>query len=344
MKIVTFGELLLRLAPIGYKKLFQNECIEATFCGSEANVAVSLANFGMQSVFVTMLPDNEIGHASSDSLRYFGVDTHHIKYRNGRMGLFYLEKGASQRPSKVIYDRTDSAFAKSIRDDFDWSKIFDECNWFHWSGITPALSDELIDVLLEACTVAKKRGIKISCDLNYRAKLWNEEKAEHVMSKLMPFVDVCIGNEEDAEKVLGIPGCLDGISANNTYTLELDNRIRIAKEIYSEFGCEYIAFSLRNSYSASLNGWSGFLYDSCAAEAFLSKEYEIQIVDRVGGGDSFAAGIIYSLLKNLDNQESIDFAVAASCLKQTIEGDFNRVSVVEINNLINCGGSGRIQR
>ncbi|MCR4793861.1 MAG: sugar kinase [Ruminococcus sp.] len=341
MKIVTFGELLLRLAAPGYTKLLQKDSFDATFCGSEANVAVSLANFGVNVSFVTKLPDNDVGIAAVRSLNYFGVDTSDIVYGNGRMGLYYLEKGASQRPSKVIYDREYSAIALSKRSEFDWDRLFNEAKWFHLTGITPALSDELAEICLEACKIAKNKGLTVSCDLNYRKKLWTSDKAKEIMSKLMPYVDLCIANEEDADKVLSIKAektnIENGIINNEAYE-------QVAKEICRSYGCKYVAFTLRRSYSASMNGWSGMLYCKDQDTAFYSNEYNIQIVDRVGGGDSFSGALIYSLLSDFDNQQCIDFAVAASCLKHSIEGDYNRVTVQDVESLINNGGNGRVQR
>lgn len=341
MKILTFGELLLRLASKGYTKLFQNECLEATFCGGEANVAVSLSVLGLESEFITVLPDNDIGHAAINSMRYFGVKTDKVLYGNGRMGVYFLEKGASQRPSKIIYDREYSAISLARRSDFDWERIFQDVDWFHWTGINPALSEEMSYIIEDACTVAKKMGIVISCDLNYRKKLWSSEKAQFVMPKLLKYVDVCIANEEDAEKTLGLKICDSNVEAGK---INKEGYVDIAKKIHDSYGCKYIATTLRESYSASINGWSAMLYDAIHDMCEFSKKYEIQLVDRVGGGDSFAAGLIYGLLMGMDTHEIIEFATAASCLKQTIEGDYNRSTLEEIKNLINNGGSGRVQR
>lgn len=339
MKVITFGEILLRLAAPGNTKLFQKDSLDSTFCGGEANVAVSLSIFGLNSTFVTKLPDNEVGQAAVNSMRYFGVDTNDIIYGNGRMGLYYLEKGVSQRPSKIIYDREHSAIAQAKRDDFDWDKIFDGADWFHWTGITPALSDELTDICEDACKVAKGKGLTVSCDLNYRGKLWSPEKAQSVMKPLMKYVDVCICNEEDAAKALGIETPFTDVG-------ELNNAgyVHVAEMIYSYYGCKYIATTLRESYSASRNGWSAMLYDAEKLEAYTSTKYDIQIVDRVGGGDSFAAGLIFAMCKKMNCQDAINFATAASCLKQTIEGDYNRTTVHEVMSLLKAGGSGRVQR
>lgn len=339
--ILSFGELLLRLASPGYTRFLQKDSFEATFCGAEANVAVSLANYGLNSRFLTVLPDNDIGFAAANSLKWFGVDTSLIKYHSGRMGLFFLEKGASQRPSKVIYDRSYSSIALSKAVDYDWDFLFDGVKWFHFTGITPALSDELADICLNACKKANKRGITVSCDLNYRSKLWSTEKAQSVMNEIMQYVDVCFANEEDAEKVLGIKAQNSDIG---TGVISKEGYQYVANQICQRFGCKYIAISLRKSYSASHNGWSAMLYDTETDSAFFSKEYDIQIVDRVGSGDSFTAGVIYGLVNHKSNQDTIDFAAAASCLKHSIEGDFNRVTVDDVEQLIRSSGNGRVVR
>lgn len=341
MKVLSFGEILLRLAAPGYTKLFQKDSLDSTFCGGEANVAVSLSIFGLESAFLTKLPDNDVGIAAVNSMRYFGVDTSKIIYGSGRMGLYYLEKGASQRPSKVIYDRSYSAIAMANPNEFDWDNIFEGIDWFHWTGINPALSDSLASICLEACKVAKEKGITISCDLNYRKNLWSSEKAKVVMTELMKYVDVCIANEEDADKVLGIRPENNDVESGK---LNKNGYEDVAKEICEKFGCKYVAITLRESYSASVNGWSAILYDSEQNQAYYSQKYEIQIVDRVGGGDSFTAGIIYGLISSKKNQEVIEFATAASCLKHTLEGDYNRTTVVDVENLLKSGGNGRVQR
>ncbi len=338
MRVITFGELLLRLSAPGYNKLFQRNSLNCTFCGGEANVAVSLSNFGLESVFVTKLPDNDVGHAAERSLNEFKVDTSKIYYGKGRMGLYYLEKGASQRPSKIIYDRENSAISIANNKDFDWDLIFDGADWFHFTGIDPALSQTLFEITLEACKTAKAKGLTISCDLNYRKKLWSSENAQKAMKILLKYVDVCIGNEEDAQMALGIKIENDVENAN----LNIDGYKTIAETIQKEYGCKYVAFTLRESYSASVNGWSAVLYH--VKDVCLSKKYDIQLVDRVGGGDSFAAGLIYGLITKMTNQEAIEFAVAASCLKQTMEGDFNRCSVEDVLALANGSGNGRVQR
>lgn len=341
MKVLSFGEILLRLAAPGYTKLFQKDNLDATFCGGEANVAVSLAIFGVESHFITKLPDNPVGRAAVNSMRYFGVNTDNIVYGDGRMGLYYLEKGASQRPSQVIYDRAYSAIAMAKSEEFDWDAIFEGVDWFHWTGINPALSDSLAAINLEACKIAKRKGITISCDLNYRKNLWSSEKAQSVMKELMPYVDICVANEEDAEKVLGIKAENNDIESGklNKFGYEY-----VAKQICANYGCKKVAFTLRESYSASRNGWSAMLYDADQKQAYFSRQYDIQIVDRVGGGDSFTAGIIYSLIIGKGNQDTIEFATAASCLKHTIEGDYNRTTIHDVKALLENGGSGRVQR
>lgn len=340
MKVLSFGEILLRLASPGYTKLFQKDSLDATFCGGEANVAVSLANFGVQSEFLTVLPDNDVGHASLNALKYFGVDTSKTFFKNGRMGLYYLEKGASQRPSKVIYDRAFSSIALAEPEDFDWDVLFDGVNWFHWTGINPALSDNMAQICEQACKKAKEKGITISCDLNFRKNLWSSEKAQKVMSNLVQYVDVCIANEEDADKVLGIKA-----PNNNVESGKLNKRgyEYVAKEICERFGCKKVAITLRESINASRNGWSGMIYNATGI-ANYSTHYDIDIVDRVGGGDSFTGAMIYSLITGKDDKSAIEFAIAASCLKHSIEGDFNRVTVSDVENLINNGGNGRVQR
>ena len=341
MKVITFGEILLRLAPQGHKKLFQNDMFETSFCGAEANVAVSLANYGLDSCFITRVPDNEVGQAAINSLRYFGVDTSKVIKGGERLGLYYLEKGASQRPSKVLYDRAFSAIANSNVEDYNWDRIFDGAEWFHFSGINPALSASMSKISLAACKVAKEKGIIISCDINYRSKLWTKNQAKETMSELMRYVDICIGNEEDAENVFGI-------KADNTDVLSgsVDHKSyeEVAKKISDQFDCKYVAITLRTSLSASTNKWAGMLYSTDKNEYHLSKEYTIDIVDRVGSGDSFAAGIIYSLLNKATAQDAIEFAIAASCLKHTQEGDYNRVGIEDVEALMNGDASGRVRR
>lgn len=338
-RVITFGEIMLRLAPEGYLRFVQADSFGATYGGGEANVAVSLANFGLDAAFVTKLPAHEIGQAAVNSLRRYGVDTSLITRGGSRVGIYFLEKGASQRPSKVIYDRADSAIAQAQTSDFDWDKIFAGANWFHFTGITPALNDTVADICLAACKAAKERGVKISCDLNYRNKLWSKEKAGQVMGQLCEYVDVCIANEEDASDVFGIRSTGTDVTKGE---VNREGYKEVAKKLADRFGFEKVAITLRESVSANDNNWSAMLYDG--KNYYFSKKYAMHIVDRVGGGDSFGAGLIYSLLSGLDAGDAIEFAVAASCLKHTIEGDFNMVSVPEVEKLAKGDGSGRVQR
>lgn len=338
-KVITFGEIMLRLAPEGYYRFVQAEKYGATYGGGEANVSVSLANFGLDTAFVTKLPKHEIGQAGVNSLRRFGVDTSYIVRGGDRVGIYYLEKGASQRPSKVIYDRAGSAIATAKKEDFDWNKIFEDAEWFHFTGITPALGDEIAEICLEACKAAKAKGITVSCDLNYRNKLWSKEKAGKVMAKLCEYVDVCIANEEDANDVFGIKAKDTDVT---TGKVNHEGYKDVAKQLADRFGFKKVAITLRGSISANDNNWAAMLYDG--SDYYFSKNYLIHIVDRVGGGDSFGAGLIYSLINNYGSQETIEFAVAASCLKHSIEGDFNMVTVDEVKKLAGGDGSGRVQR
>ena len=340
-RVVTFGELMLRLAPNGYYRFFQNDQMQATFGGGEANVAVSLANFGLDSVYVTKLPKHAIGQAAVDSLRYFGVDTSKIVRGGDRVGIYYLEKGASQRGSVCIYDRAHSAIAEAVPSDFDWDAIFEGADWFHFTGITPALGGELVEICKQACAAAKARGVKISCDLNYRGKLWTRAQAREAMTELCKYVDVCISNEEDAKDVFGIEA-----EGTDIYGGKLNHEgyISVAKQLSDKFGFEKVAVTLRTSISASDNDWAGMLYDAATGEACFSKSYHLHIVDRVGGGDSFGAGLIYALLSGKADQAAIEFAAAASALKHSIEGDYNRVSISEVEKLAGGDGSGRVQR
>ena len=338
-KCVTFGEIMMRLNPEGYLRFTQAGRFEASYAGGEANVAVSLANYGLDAAFVSKVPKHEIGQCAINALRQFGVDTSHIIRGGQRLGLYFVEKGASQRPSKVIYDRAASAIALADPSDFDWDQIFDGADWFHWTGITPALGGSLPQICLEACKAAKAKGLTVSCDLNYRKKLWTREQAQKIMSDLMPYIDVCIANEEDAKDVFGIAAANTDI---NVGTLDHESYVSVAQQIQERFGCKAVAITLRGSFSASVNDWAGMLYTD--GKAFFSPTYRIQIVDRVGGGDSFGAGLIYSLMIGKNAQQAIDFAVAASCLKHTIEQDYNHVSVAEVEMLAAGNASGRVQR
>ncbi len=338
-KVVTFGELMLRLAPEGYNRFVQADAFDAIYAGGEANVAVSLANYRMETEFVTKLPAHEIGQAALNALRKHGVGTKHIVRGGERLGIYFVEKGASQRASKVIYDRKNSSIAEANQSEFDWNAIFDGADWFHFTGITPALSDLCAQICLEACKKAKERGITVSCDLNYRNKLWSKEKANNIMEKLCQYVDICISNEEDAFDVFGI-------KANGTdlITGKVDHEAYkiVAAKLQEQFGFQKVAITFRESLSASDNNWSAMLYDG--TEYYFSKKYAIHIVDRVGGGDSFGGGLIYSHLSGYGPQRMIEFAVAASCLKHTIEGDINYVTVEEVEKLTDGDGSGRVLR
>lgn len=338
-RIITFGEVMLRLAPENYLRFVQSEKYEATFGGAEANVAVSLANYGMDAAFVTKLPAHEIGQSAVNSLRKFGVDTSLIVRGGERVGIYYCEKGASQRPSKVIYDRAYSSISMAVTADFDWDKIFTGADWFHFTGITPALSDCAAEICLEAARKAKERGITISCDLNYRKKLWSREKAGQVMNELCKYVDYLIANEEDAKDVFGIEADNTDIDSGR---LDMDGYISVADKLAKRFGFKGVAITLRESLSANDNYFSALLYTD--GKPYFSKRYLMHIVDRVGGGDSFGAGLIYSLLSGSGAQECVEFAVAASVLKHSIEGDYNMVSAGEVRTLMGGNASGRVQR
>jgi 2-dehydro-3-deoxygluconokinase len=338
-KIVTFGEIMMRLNPQGYLRILQSTNFEVSFAGGEANVAVSLANFGEHVSFVSKVPKHELGQSSVNALRNFGVNIDDVVRGGDRLGSYYVEKGASQRASKVIYDRKYSAISLAKKDDFNWDKIFEGATWFHFTGITPALGGELPEICLEACKKAKEKGITVSCDINYRSKLWDRKEANKVMSTLMPYVDVCIGNESDAKDVFNLQA---GDSNVEQGKLNQDGYIDVAKQLAKKFDIKTVAFTLRGSISASINTWAAMLYTN--GKAFFSPNYKIQIIDRVGGGDSFSAGLIYSLFNDYENQKAIDFAVAASCLKHTIEHDFNLVSLEEVNSLVDGNTSGRVVR
>lgn len=338
-KIITFGELMLRLAPDGYYRFLQVDTYGATYGGGEANVAVSLANFGLNPYFVSKMPKHEIGQAGVNSLRKYGVDTSFVTRGGDRVGIYFLEKGASQRPSKVIYDRAGSSIATAVKADFNWDEIFKDACWFHFTGITPALSDTLAEICLDACKAAKAKGITVSCDLNYRNKLWSKEKAGKVMGEICKYVDVCIANEEDSSDVFGIKASNTDITSGK---VSHDGYKEVAAELKKRFGFQKVAITLRSSISANDNRWSAMLYDG--KDFFFSKEYLMHIVDRVGGGDSFGAGLIYSLVSGYSSKDAIEFAVAASCLKHSIEGDYNQVSVDEVKKLAGGDASGRVQR
>ena len=338
-KVITFGEIMLRLAPEGYYRFTQATHLGATFGGGEANVAVSLANFGVDVAYVTKLPKHEIGQSAINELRRYGVNTELIVRGGDRVGIYFLEKGYSQRSSKVIYDRAGSSIASAKAEDFDWDTIFSGSDWFHITGITPALSDSMARISIDAVKAARQRGIVVSFDLNYRNKLWSKVKAGEIMSELCQYVDVCIANEEDAHDVFGISAKdTDVTSGKVNHKAYID----VARQLQTRFGFKAVAITLRTSISASENNWAGLYY--CDEKAYFSPSYHMMIVDRVGGGDSFGAGLIYASLNQMDPQSTIDFAVAASCLKHSIEGDFNQVGVDEVKKLMQGDGSGRVQR
>ncbi|MEF9918196.1 MAG: sugar kinase [Eubacterium sp.] len=338
-KVVTFGEIMLRLAPEGYMRFVQADRFGATYGGGEANVAVSLVNYGIAASFITKLPAHEIGQSAVNALRRYGVLTDQIVRGGNRVGIYFLEKGASQRPSKVIYDRAGASIAEAQATEFDWDRIFEGADWFHFTGITPALGDNVAEICLEACQKAQEKGISVSCDLNYRKNLWSKAKAEKVMSKLMPYVNVCIANEEDAGDVFGITADKTDVTKGN---VNHESYKEVSRKLKERFNFEKVAITLRGSISANDNHWAAMLYDG--VDYHFSKNYLVHIVDRVGGGDSFGGALIYALLKNKTAQDAIEFAVAASCLKHSIEGDFNQVSVEDVEKLATGNGSGRVER
>jgi len=338
-KIVTMGEIMLRLSSPGNSRFVQSQSFDVNYGGGEANVAVSLANYGHDAYFVTKLPTHEIGQAAVNSLRRFGVKTDFIARGGDRVGIYYLESGVSMRPSKVIYDRAHSAISEAIPQDFDFDAIMEGASWFHWSGITPAISDAAAELTRLACEAAKRHGVTVSCDLNFRKKLWTSAKAQSIMRPLMQYVDVCIGNEEDAELCLGFKPDAD-VTGGKT---DAEGYKGIFKAMLQQFGFKYVVSTLRESFSASHNGWKAMIYNG--QEFYQSKRYDIEpIIDRVGGGDSFAGGLIHGLLTKSTQGEALEFAVAASALKHTIPGDVNMVSVAEVETLAGGDASGRVQR
>ena len=339
-KIITFGEIMLRLSPEGCDRFVQADSLRVIPGGGEANVAVSLANYGHRSCYVTKLPSHEIGQIAVNALRKFGVDTEFIARGGDRIGLYYAETGASMRPSKVIYDRAHSAIAEAGVEDFDFDRIMDGAQWFHWSGITPAISDKAAELVRLACEAAKRHGLTVSCDLNFRKKLWTSEKAISIMRPLMKYVDVCIGNEEDAELCLGFKPDAD-VQAGHTDAAGYEG---IFRRMTEEFGFRYVVSTLRESFSATHNGWKALIFNG--REFYRSKRYDIDpIIDRVGGGDAFAGGLIHGMLKWPEDQASaLEFAVAASALKHTIGGDMNMVSEAEVLSLMGGNANGRVQR
>ena len=338
-KIITLGEIMLRLSPAGNYRFVQADNFDVIFGGGEANVAVSCANFGHDAYYVTKLPAHEIGQAAVNALRRYGVNTQYITRGGDRVGIYYCETGASMRPSKVIYDRAHSAIAEANPEDFDFDAIMEGADWFHWSGITPAISDKAAELTRLACEAAKRHGVTVSVDLNFRKKLWTSEKAQSIMRPLMKYVDVCIGNEEDAELCLGFKPDAN-VDAGET---SAEGYKGIFKAMAEEFGFKYVVSTLRESFSASHNGWKAMIYNG--KEFYESKRYDIApIVDRVGGGDSFSGGLIHGMLTKRTQGEALEFAVAASALKHTINGDFNMVTVAEVEALAGGSANGRVQR
>lgn len=338
-KVVTFGEIMLRLSPPGYKRFVQANSFDVIYGGGEANVAVSLANYGVPTEFVTKVPEHEIGQCAINSLRQLGVGTQHILRGGERLGIYFLEHGASQRPSKVIYDRAHSSISQVQPGEFNWEEIFKDAGWFHFTGITPALGEGPAKVTLEALQAAKAQGVTVSVDLNYRKKLWTPEQANKTMSQFMEYVDLVIANEEDAEKVFGIKAGESNVTAGK---LSEEGYREVAKQLMDRFGLKKVAITLRESLSASDNNWSALLYNG--QEFYRSRIYTIHIVDRVGGGDSFGGGLINGLLSGKGDQDALEFAVAASCLKHTVFGDYNLMSAAEVELLAKGDASGRVQR
>ncbi len=341
-RVVTMGEIMLRLSTPNNEKFIQADEFDVCYGGGEANVAVSLANYGHDAAFVTKVPENPIGDCAVAALRKLNVDTKFIAKGGERLGIYFLESGSAMRASNVVYDRAHSSISTAEVSDFDFDEIFKDADWFHFTGITPAVSDAAAELTEAALKAAKAHGVKVSVDLNFRKKLWSSEKAQKVMSNLMQYVDVCIGNEEDAEKVLGFkPGNTDVTGGN----LELDGYKDIFRQMVEKFNFEYVISSLRVSHSASDNGWSACIYSRDTKEFYHSREYRIRpIVDRVGGGDSFAGGTICGFLDGKNFKEALEFGVAASALKHTIPGDFNLVSRADVEALAGGDGSGRVQR
>ncbi len=341
-KVVTLGEIMLRLSPPAFSRFVQAQNFDVTYGGGEANVAVSLANFGMASTFVTRVPQHEIGQSALNHLRRFGVNCDYVVRGGDRLGIYFLEIGASQRASKVIYDRAGSSVSQMDASEGDWPRIFEGASWFHWTGITPALGEQARECTVAACEAAKAANVTVSCDLNFRKKLWTEQEAQGFMRPLMKYVDVCIANEEDVEKSLGLRPDLSDVESGK---LDEASYLKLASLVKSQYDFDTVAITLRESYSASRNGWSALMLDNKdCRQGHRSKKYDIQIVDRVGGGDAFASGLIYGLANSTDTKQALEFAVAASCLKQTIPGDFNHVTVDEVEKLARGGGSGRVER
>ena len=341
LKVVTFGEIMLRLSPPGFERLFQSPLLSATFGGGEANVAVSLAHFGLDSAFVTRVPPHALGDAVVRALRAEGVDTDFVSRGGERLGIYFAEAGASQRASTIVYDRAHSAIAELKPGMIEWPRVLEGASWLHLTGITPALGPDVARVAQEAVEAARFAGVTVSLDLNFRRKLWSKEQARATMRPLMRGVDVAIANEEDLQASLGLEVPEADVVAGR---VNPDAYREVASRVSTEFGSRIVAVTLRESTSASDNGWSAVLWDADANQFHLSQRYDVRVVDRIGGGDSFAAGLIFGLLKGRGSGASLRFAVAASALKQTIPGDFNRVSVAEVDRLVEGDASGRVQR
>lgn len=338
-RVVTFGEIMLRLSTPGYQRIVQADAFDVTYGGGEANVACSLANYGLDATFVSRVPDNPVGQAAINHLRRYGVDTRYVQRGGERLGVYFLETGASQRPSNVIYDRQHASIAEVRPDSFDWAEIFSGADWLHVTGITPALGEDPAKATLEAARIAKSMGLTVSCDLNYRKKLWTQSQALSTMTELMSYTDIVIGNEEDADQVFGIGAAASDVAKG---LIDQDAYCEVARELVERFELKMAAVTLRQSASAFDNGWSALIHDG--KKCYRSQRYSIHVVDRVGGGDSFAGGLIYALLAGFPTDRSLEFAVAASCLKHTIPGDFNHVSVSEVEALMGGNASGRVQR
>ena len=338
-KVVTLGEIMLRLSTPDFKRFVQADTFDITYGGGEANVAAAICNYGEQGVFISKVPDNPIGQSAINHIRRYGVDTRFVVRGGDRLGIYFLETGASARASQVVYDRAGAAIAEAEVSEFDFDKIFEGADWFHTTGITPALSDKAAALTLAALKAARAKGVTTSIDLNYRKKLWSKEKAQKVMSELCKYVDVCIGNEEEAETTLGFKSEGTDITKGE---LNLDGYKSVFKQMKEKFGFKYIASTLRESYSASDNGWSALVYDG--NEFYHTRHFEIRIVDRVGGGDSFASGFIYGLISGMSFKDAAEFGVAASALKHTIPGDLNHATLKEVKDLVKGDGSGRVQR
>ena len=339
-RMIAFGDLLMRLSPQGFQRFVQADSFEVRFTGAEANSAALLAGLGVETEAVSKVPATEIGDACLGYLRRFGVGTRHIARGGDRLGIFFLETGASQRPSKVIYDRDHTSFQTATPEDFDWDAILSGADWFHFSGTAPAQGPSVLAALQEGLTAAKAAGVSVSCDLNYRAKLWSPEEASEVMTDLMEYVDVLVGNEEDAHKVFGIAAGSTDVTKGE---LDRSGYESVSIQLVERFGFRYVATTLRSSISASINGWAGMLYDG--QQHYVSRSYEIHpVIDRVGGGDSFSGGLIYGMLAGWDPQKTVDFAAAASCLKHSINGDFGLLSLEEVQLLADGDASGRVRR